>query len=66
MTSRKGNDNDRHVVPNEERGGWDVVKEGHERASAHTDTKAEAIDRGREIVQNRGGANFESTTGTAS
>jgi Uncharacterized protein conserved in bacteria (DUF2188) len=42
--SRKGNDNDRNVVPNKERGGWDVVKERHERASAHTRTKAEAVD----------------------
>jgi hypothetical protein len=55
MGSRKGNDNDRWVVPNPERGGWDVVKEGHERASAHTDRKAEALDRGREIVRNQGG-----------
>lgn len=50
-----GNDSDRYVQPNAERGGWDVVKEGHERASAHTRTKAEAIGRGREIVRNQGG-----------
>ena len=48
------NDTDRYVVPNPE-GGWDVVKENHERASAHTDTKKEAIDRAREIVRNQGG-----------
>lgn len=51
----KGNDNDRWVVPNKEEGGWDVVREDHERASAHTDTKAEAVDRAREIVRNQGG-----------
>ena len=51
----KGNDNDRYVVPNSERGGWDVVKEDHQRASAHTDTKKEAVDRAREIVENLGG-----------
>jgi hypothetical protein len=51
----KGNDNDRYVVPNKDRGGWDVVKEDHERASAHTDTKKEAVDRAREIVENLGG-----------
>lgn len=51
----KGNDNDRYVVPNKDRGGWDVVKENHERASAHTGTKAEAVDRAREIVENLGG-----------
>jgi hypothetical protein len=27
----KGNDNDRYVVPSDE-GGWDVVKESHQRA----------------------------------
>jgi hypothetical protein len=50
----KANDSDRYVVPNAE-GGWDVVKEDHERASTHTDTKKEAISRAREIVQNLGG-----------
>ena len=52
---RSGNDNDRYVQPNKERGGWDVVKEGHKQASAHTETKAEAIDRARQIVGNQGG-----------
>jgi hypothetical protein len=55
MANRSGNNNDRYVVPNRERGGWDVIKENHERASAHTPTKKEAIDRAREIVQNQGG-----------
>lgn len=53
---RSGNDNDRYVQPNKKRGGWDVVKEGHEQASAHTETKAQAIDRARQIVRIRGGA----------
>lgn len=48
------NDNDRHVVPNPN-GGWDVVKPGSERASAHKETQADAIDRAREIVGNAGG-----------
>jgi hypothetical protein len=52
---RSGNDNDRYVQPNKERGGWDVVKEGHGRVSVHTDTKAEAIDRARQIIRNEGG-----------
>lgn len=51
----KGNDTDRYVVPNSERGGWDVVKEDHRRASAHEPTQREAIDRAREIVDNLGG-----------
>jgi hypothetical protein len=49
------NDSDRYVVPNKDRGGWDVVKEDHKRASVHTDTKREALDRAREIVRNEGG-----------
>jgi len=52
---RSGNDNDRYVQPNKERGGWDVVKELHKQASAHTETKEEAIDRAREIIRNQGG-----------
>ena len=41
-------------VPSEQ-GGWDVRKPGADRASAHMDTQAEAIDRAREIVRNAGG-----------
>ena len=52
---RSSNDHDRYVQPNKERGGWDVVKEDHKHASAHAETKAEAIDRAREIVANQGG-----------
>lgn len=48
------NDNRRHVVPGEN-GGWDVRKPGASRASAHTDTQAEAIGRAKEIVSNAGG-----------
>jgi hypothetical protein len=51
----KGNDSDRYVVPNSDRGGWDVKKERAGHASAHTDTKKEAVDRAREIVKNQGG-----------
>lgn len=48
------NDNKRHVVPNAN-GGWNVQKPGGSRASAHTDTQAEAIARAKEIVGNAGG-----------
>ena len=51
----KKNDSDRYVVPNTERGGWDVVKEDHQRVSAHLDRKADAVNRAREIVGNQGG-----------
>jgi hypothetical protein len=46
--------NRRHVVPNPE-GGWDVRAPGASRASAHTDTQAEAQQRARDIVRNLGG-----------
>ena len=42
-----------HVVPNPN-GGWDVKRNGAQRASVHTDTKAEAVSRGREISRNQG------------
>lgn len=48
------NPNDRHAVPDSE-GGWNVEKPGGARASAHTDTQQQAIDRAREIVHNAGG-----------
>ena len=51
----KGNDTDRYVVQNEERGGYDVVMEDHKRASAHTRTQKQAITRAKEIVDNLGG-----------
>jgi Uncharacterized protein conserved in bacteria (DUF2188) len=51
----KANDRHRYVVPNEERGGWDVKKEAAKRASTHTPRKSEAINRARQIVRNQGG-----------
>jgi len=48
------NSNNRNVVPNPN-GGWDVTAPGASRSSAHTDTQAQAIDRGRQIVGNAGG-----------
>ncbi|MEO6503277.1 MAG: DUF2188 domain-containing protein [Jatrophihabitantaceae bacterium] len=48
------NDNRRHVVPGKN-GGWDVKAPDASRASAHTETQKEAIDRAKEIVHNAGG-----------
>lgn len=42
-----------HVVPNPN-GGWDVKRGGAARASIHTDTKQEAIDKGRELSRSQG------------
>lgn len=53
------NDEDRYVVPNAERGGWDVKKENAERASAHFSTQAQAISRARQIVDNTGAGKGE-------
>ena len=50
-----GNDSDRYVQPNKERGGWDVVKEGHKRVSAHEQRKADAVKLARRIIENQGG-----------
>ena len=47
-------ENHRHVVPNSA-GGWDVIAKDASRASAHTDTQAQAIARARDIVRNAGG-----------
>ena len=41
-----------HVVPNPN-GGWDVKRNGGKRASVHTVTKKEAVDKGREISKNQ-------------
>lgn len=56
--------NARHVVPNQS-GGWDVKAPNAGRASAHTGTQAEAIDRAREIIRNAGGGelNIHGTDG---
>jgi len=43
-----------HVVPNSERGGWDVKRGGAARASAHAATKAQAERIGRDISRNQG------------
>jgi uncharacterized protein YdaT len=42
-----------HVVPNKEKGGWDIKQSGGERSSGHFDTKKEAEARGREISKNK-------------
>ena len=45
--------NEHHVVHNPS-GGWDVKRNGSERASVHTDTKQDAENKGRVISQNQG------------
>ena len=47
--------NNRHVVPNSGRNGWDVVAPGAQRVSSHRSTQAEAQAAARRIVHNVGG-----------
>ena len=42
-----------HVVPNNDRGGWDVIKNGAQRASGHYETKQQAVDAGRTMSRNQ-------------
>jgi hypothetical protein len=42
-----------HVMPNKKDGGWDILKSGAERASAHFELKQQAVDTGRKISQNQ-------------
>ncbi|MGD8782641.1 MAG: DUF2188 domain-containing protein [Ignavibacteria bacterium] len=42
-----------HVVPNKERGGGDVKRDGSVRAIKHFDKKDDAVDHGRQISKNQ-------------
>lgn len=46
--------NNRYVKQNEA-GGWDVVKEGHRRATAHASTKASAVAAATAMTRREGG-----------
>jgi hypothetical protein len=50
--------NKRIVAPRPE-GGWQVIKPGAGRASAVAPTQEQAIDRGRQILQNDGGGELQ-------
>jgi hypothetical protein len=40
-------------------GGWDIVKEGHRRATAHGATKADAVEAARKLVLQEGGGEIQ-------
>jgi len=42
-----------HVVPNKEKGGWDIKQSGGKRSSGYFDTKQDAVDRARQISKNQ-------------
>jgi hypothetical protein len=54
-TIKKRTSRDRYVVPNKDRGGWDIVQEGHRRATGHARTKAEAVAAARKALRRVGG-----------
>lgn len=43
-----------HLVPNSERGGWDVKRNSGDRSIKHFDTKEPAEKFGREVSRNQG------------
>lgn len=45
---------DEHHVVHNPNGGWDVKRNNAQKASVHTETKAEAIKVGRQISRNQG------------
>ncbi len=47
--------NTRYVKKASSGRGWDVVREGHRRATAHGATKADAVKTARELTRQEGG-----------
>ena len=48
-----GKREEHHIVLNKERGGWDIKRNGAQRASAHAETKDKALEIGRTISKNQ-------------
>lgn len=48
-------ENTRYVKKATSGSGWDVVKEGHRRATAHGATKADAVRTARKLIRQEGG-----------
>lgn len=55
--------NDRYVRESRT-GGWEVVKEGHRRATARSDTKAGALARARDLTRREGGGEVRVLNGS--
>lgn len=51
--------NTRYVKKKASGRGWDIVKEGHRRATAHGTTKAAAIETARKLVLEEGGGEVQ-------
>jgi hypothetical protein len=55
LRARKTSRNDRWIIPSGSGDGWDIVKEGHRRATGHAQTKAGAISSASSMLRNDGG-----------
>lgn len=42
-----------HVLPNKDKGGWDIKKGGATKATKHFEKKDDAVKRGRQISKNQ-------------
>lgn len=42
-----------HIVPNSDRGGWDIRRNDSSRSSGHFERKQDAINTGRQISRNQ-------------
>ena len=49
----------RRYVKKASNGGWDVVKDGHRRATAHGATKRDAVSAARSLVREEGGGEVQ-------
>ena len=45
----------RYVQPSKKDDGWEILKEGHRRATAHAATEAQAVARARTLARREGG-----------
>jgi hypothetical protein len=45
----------RYVQPSKKDDGWEIVKEGHRRATAHAATQEQAVARARTLARREGG-----------
>jgi hypothetical protein len=45
----------RYVQPSKNDGGWEIVKEGHRRATAYAATQKQAVARARTLARREGG-----------
>ncbi|MFI5010389.1 MAG: DUF2188 domain-containing protein [Solirubrobacterales bacterium] len=45
----------RYVQPSKKDGGWEILKEGHRRATGHAPTQAQAVEQARRLARSEGG-----------